>query len=126
MATFLYKVGRSAYLHRWRFIAVWILLVLGAGTAAATLTQPMSNNFTIEGLESVETQERLQDRFAGQENQLEAPTGTVVMQAADGKTLADPDVAADVDAFLADLRELDSLVGTETLEIGRASCRERV
>ena len=115
MATFLYKVGRSAYLHRWRFIAVWILLVLGAGTAAATLTQPMSNNFTIEGLESVETQERLQDRFAGQENQLEAPTGTVVMQAADGKTLADPDVAADVDAFLADLRELDSLVGTETL-----------
>ncbi len=115
MATFLYKVGRSAYLHRWRFIAVWILLVLGAGTAAATLTQPMSNNFTIEGLESVETQERLQDRFAGQENQLGAPTGTVVMQAADGKTLANPDVAADVDAFLADLRELDSLVGTETL-----------
>ncbi|MDK8767913.1 MMPL family transporter [Corynebacterium freneyi] len=115
MATFLYKVGRSAYLHRWRFIAVWILLVLGVGTAAATLTQPMSNNFTIEGMESVETQERLQDRFADQENQLEAPTGTVVMQAADGKTLADPDVAADVEAFLADLRELDSLVDTETL-----------
>ena len=115
MATFLYKIGRSAYLHRWRFIAVWILLVLGVGTAAATLTQPMSNNFTIEGMESVETQERLQDRFAGQENQLEAPTGTVVMQAVDGKTLADPDVAADVDAFLADLRELDSLVDTETL-----------
>lgn len=115
MATFLYKIGRSAYLHRWRFIAVWILLVLGVGTAAATLTQPMSNNFTIEGMESVKTQERLQDRFAGQENQLEAPTGTVVMQAADGKTLADPDVAADVDAFLADLRELDSLVDTETL-----------
>ena len=115
MATFLYKIGRSAYLHRWRFIAVWILLVLGVGAAAATLTQPMSNNFTIEGMESVKTQERLQDRFAGQENQLEAPTGTVVMQAADGKTLADPDVAADVDAFLADLRELDSLVDTETL-----------
>ena len=115
MATFLYKVGRSAYLHRWRFIAVWLLLIFGVGTAAATLTQPMSNNFTIEGMESVETQERLQDRFAGQENQLEAPTGTVVMQAADGKTLADPDVAADVDAFLADLRELDSLVDTETL-----------
>mgnify|MGYP002737241881 FL=1 len=115
MATFLYKVGRSAYLHRWRFIAVWLLLILGAGTAAATLTQPMSNNFTIEGMESVETQARLQDRFAGQENQLEAPTGTVVMQAADGTTLADPDVAADVDAFLADLRELGSLVDTETL-----------
>ncbi|MFD5868680.1 MMPL family transporter [Corynebacterium sp. NPDC060344] len=115
MASFLYKVGRSAYLHRWRFIAVWILLVLGAGTAAATLTQPMSNSFTIEGLESVETQNRLQDRFAGQENQLEAPTGTVVMQAGDGKTLTDPDVSADVDAFLADLRELDSLTEKDAL-----------
>lgn len=115
MATFLYKVGRSAYLHRWRFIAVWILLVLGAGTAAATLTQPMSNSFTIEGMESVETQERLQDRFPGQENQLEAPTGTVVMRAPDGATLADPEIAADVDAFLADLRKLDALTDTDAL-----------
>ena len=115
MATFLYRIGRSAYLHRWRFIAVWVLLIIGAGAAAATLTQPMSNNFTIEGLESVETQERIQGYFPGEEDQLEAPTGTVVMQARDGATLADPEVAAEVDAFLADLRELDALTETETL-----------
>ena len=115
MATFLYRIGRSAYLHRWRFIAVWVLLIIGAGAAAATLTQPMSNNFTIEGLESVETQERIQGYFPDEEDQLEAPTGTVVMQARDGATLADPEVAAEVDAFLADLRELDALTETETL-----------
>ena len=115
MATFLYRIGRSAYLHRWRFIAVWVLLIIGAGAAAATLTQPMSNNFTIEGLESVETQERIQGYFPGEEDQLEAPTGTVVMQARNGATLADPEVAAEVDAFLADLRELDALTETETL-----------
>ena len=115
MATFLYKVGRSAYLHRWRFIAIWILLILGAGTAAATLSQPMSNNFTIEGLESVETQERIQERFPGEGDALEAPTGTVVMQARDGAALTDPDVSAEVDAFLADLRELDELTDTDAL-----------
>ena len=115
MATFLYKVGRSAYLHRWRFIAIWILLILGAGTAAATLTQPMSNSFTIEGLESVETQERIQERFPGEGDALEAPTGTVVMQARDGAALTDPEVSAEVDAFLADLRGLDELADAEAL-----------
>ncbi|MCG7437943.1 MMPL family transporter [Corynebacterium freneyi] len=115
MATFLYKVGRSAYLHRWRFIAVWLLLILGAGTAAATLTQPMSNTFTIEGLESVETQERIQERFPGEGNALDAPTGTVVIQARDGAALTDPDVSAEVDAFVADLRGLDVLADTDAL-----------
>lgn len=115
MATFLYKVGRSAYLHRWRFIAVWLLLILGAGTAAATLTQPMSNTFTIEGLESVETQERIQERFPGEGNALDAPTGTMVIQARDGAALTDPDVSAEVDAFVADLRGLDVLADTDAL-----------
>ncbi len=39
MATFLYKVGRSAYLHRWRFIAVWLLLILGAGGVAQQMNE---------------------------------------------------------------------------------------
>src|SRR5699024_2584768 len=68
-----------------------------------------------EGLESVETQERIQGYFPGEEDQLEAPTGTVVMQARDGATLADPEVAAADDAIQADPRELDALAETETL-----------
>ena len=32
MAKFLYRVGRSAYMNRWRFIAVWLLVLIGAGT----------------------------------------------------------------------------------------------
>ena len=115
MATFLYRIGRSAYLHRWRFIAAWILLIVGAGTAAATLTQPTSDSFTIPGLESVETQEKVQEYFPGGQDQLEAPTGTVVLQAPEGATLADPQVAGDVDAFLADLRGLDGLTDTGSL-----------
>ena len=35
MAKFLYRVGRSAYAHRWRFIAVWLLIVVAAATADA-------------------------------------------------------------------------------------------
>ena len=81
MASFLYRIGRSAYLFRWRFIAAWMLLIVGVGTAAATLTQQTSTTFSIPGLESIETQEEMQERFAGAGSQLDAPTGTVVIGA---------------------------------------------
>ncbi|MFI8696225.1 MMPL family transporter [Dietzia maris] len=115
MASFLYRIGRSAYLFRWRFIAAWMLLIVGVGTAAATLTQQTSTTFSIPGLESIETQEEMQERFAGAGSQLDAPTGTVVIRAPEGSTLTDPAVSEDVDAFLADLQGLDFLAGTDAL-----------
>ncbi|MBB0994973.1 MMPL family transporter [Dietzia sp. SLG510A3-3B2-2] len=115
MASFLYRIGRSAYLFRWRFIAAWMLLIVSVGTAAATLTQQTSTTFSIPGLESIETQEEMQERFAGAGSQLDAPTGTVVIGAPEGSTLTDPAVSEDVDAFLADLQGLDFLAGTDAL-----------
>lgn len=85
------------------------------GTAAATLSQQTSTTFSIPGLESIETQEAMQERFAGSEDQLQAPTGTVVIQATEGTTLTDPGVSEDVDAFLADVRELDYLTATDAI-----------
>ena len=59
MAKFLYRVGRSAYMNRWRFIAVWLLVLIGAGTLMSTMAKSTSMTFTIPGLESVETQEEI-------------------------------------------------------------------
>lgn len=85
------------------------------GTAAATLSQQTSTTFSIPGLESIKTQEAMQERFAGSEDQLQAPTVTVVIQAPEGTTLTDPGVSEDVDAFLADVRELDYLTATDAI-----------
>ena len=115
MASFLYRIGRSAYLHRWRFIAAWLLIIVGMGTAAATLSQQTTSSFEIPGLESIETQEEIQERFPGSPSQLDIPTGTVVIRAPEGSTLTDPAVSEDVDAFLADVRELDFLTGTDEI-----------
>ncbi|WP_010542254.1 MMPL family transporter [Dietzia alimentaria] len=115
MASFLYRIGRSAYLHRWRYIAAWLLIIVGMGTAAATLSQQTTSSFEIPGLESIETQEEIQDRFPGSPSQLDIPTGTVVIRAPEGSTLTDPAVSEDVDAFLADVRELDFLTGTDEI-----------
>ena len=115
MASFLYRIGRSAYLHRWRFIAAWVLIIVGMGGAAATLSTQTTSSFSIPGLESIETQEAIQERFPGSPSQLDAPTGTVVIRAPEGATLADPAVSEQVDAFLDEVRGLDFLTGTEAI-----------
>lgn len=115
MASFLYRVGRLAYLHRWRFLIVWLLLIAGMGTATATLYSGTSENFTFPGLESVETQKEIQQRFATDEDQLLAPTGTVVIQAPEGKTLADPAVAGEVNELVAAMRSAEGLTKTEEI-----------
>ncbi|MDN6325397.1 MAG: MMPL family transporter [Corynebacterium sp.] len=115
MAKLLYRIGRSAYLHRWRFIAVWLLLLIGAGTAAATMMKPTSMSFTIPGLESVETQEEMGELFPGDGDDMEAPTGTVVVRAPEGGSLTDPATKADLDALIADLQGEDALVDTESI-----------
>ena len=53
MAQLLYRLGRLAYLNRWKTLVVWLLLIAGMAAAAANLSQPLYNNLTITGLESI-------------------------------------------------------------------------
>lgn len=116
MAKFLYKLGRGAYANRWKVLAVWLLILIGVGVAAATLQKPTSTSFTIPGLESVETQEQLKERFPSQQqDQLEAPTGKLVIQAPEGKTLADKDVAAQVSELTKALQGENYLTGKDKI-----------
>ncbi|WP_291314539.1 MMPL family transporter [Corynebacterium sp. UBA2622] len=114
MAKFLYRIGRSAYLHRWRFLAVWLLILIGTGTAAATMMKPTTTNMTIPGLQSLETNDRIQEIFGG-EDVMQAPSGSVVVRAADGKTLSDADVKADLDKLIKDVQSKDYLKGADTI-----------
>ncbi|MGO2873191.1 MMPL family transporter [Corynebacterium variabile] len=114
MAKLLYRIGRSAYLHRWRFIAVWILILVAAGSAMAGLMKNTSESMTIPGLESLETNDKVMEIFGGDDS-LEAPTGTVVVRAPEGQTLEDTDVKADLDKLIADLQGSDKLKDTEAI-----------
>ncbi|WP_288629155.1 MMPL family transporter [uncultured Corynebacterium sp.] len=114
MAKLLYRIGRSAYLHRWRFIAVWILILVAAGSAMAGLMKNTSESMTIPGLESLETNDKVMEIFGGDDS-LEAPTGTVVVRAPEGQTLEDADVKADLDKLIADLQGSDKLKDTEAI-----------
>jgi len=109
MATLLYRLGRTAY-RRWPiFIAAWIVALVGLGAVAGLLSKPMSNQFTIEGIESVEAAELQQELFP-EASAVDAPTATIVVAAPEGRRLADEPYAGQVATLVADLNALDDVV----------------
>lgn len=102
-------------MNRWRFIAVWLLVLIGAGTLMSTMAKSTSMTFTIPGLESVETQEEMAELFPEGGDDMEAPTGTIVVRAPEGGSLTDEATKADLDALIAELKEQDALVDTDAI-----------
>lgn len=115
MAKFLYSIGRSAYLHRLRFLAVWLVLLVAVGGTALAVAKPTSNSFSIPWLDSVITQKKMQERFPDAGDATETPSGTIVVRAGNGKTLKDPAVAAQVDKLVAELRGASALTDREAI-----------
>lgn len=115
MAHLLYKLGGMTYLHRWKTLAAWLLLIVGMAAAAANLSKPVSNNFTIPGLESIEAQDKLKERFNTSDDVMSSPTGRVIIQAPEGKKLTDPEVATEVDNLMAQLKTSSALTNTDAL-----------
>ena len=115
MAQLLYRLGRLTYLNRWKTLVVWLLLIAGMAAAAANLSQPLSNNFTIPGLESIEAQDEIKERFNTSDDALTAPTAKVIVQAPEGKTLEDSDASADVDKLVTSLKDSGKLKDTDEL-----------
>ncbi|MDO4928945.1 MAG: MMPL family transporter [Corynebacterium sp.] len=114
MANFLYKVGRTAYLHKWRFFAAWLIILIGFAAAFGTMRQQTSTTFTIEGMESIETNEEIQEIF-GMDDALNGATGTVIIKAPEGKKLTDPEVMETVDDFIADLQAIEDISDPESI-----------
>lgn len=124
MSRFLYRLGSLAYRHAWPFLAFWLIVLTGLGIAVATVAQQPSPNFSMPSMDSTDTQERMQERFArdkaaqgeGTEEQdfVSAPEGTVVIQSQDAPLTA-PEVMAEVDALVADMQATGVLANPETV-----------
>ena len=114
MATFLYRIGRFAYRHRLLVIAVWLLLLLGAG-AAATQAKPFLIDFTLPGTETERARHLMEEKFPGQGDMELVANAKVVVQAPPGTTLDQPDNIARVDELVNELRGLDHVARPDTI-----------
>lgn len=121
MAVILYRVGRFAYRHRLVTIAVWVLLLVGAGAASVTLAQPSQMDFSLPGTESDRASKLLEEKFPGQSDMELMAQAKVVVQAPAGTTLDDQQNVAAVDALAAQLSRLDHVVAPQRIQNPLAS-----
>lgn len=101
MAAMLYRLGRFSYRRRKLVGAVWLAVAVFAGTAAATLSGPTSDSFSIPGTESQDAIDLLAARFPGY-----APDGAsarVVLVAPEGTTFSDETNRAAAEEVLAQI-----------------------
>ncbi|MFG1863319.1 MMPL family transporter [Microbispora bryophytorum] len=91
MATLLYRLGRFSFRRRGRVAAVWLLLLVVLGLAAAAFHGPTGDKFAMPGTES----QRALDALAKEFPQASGATGTIVVAAPQGRKL-DPAAVAPV------------------------------
>ncbi|KAB1926014.1 MMPL family transporter [Micromonospora noduli] len=118
MATLLYRLGRGALRRRRLVVALWLVVLVVAGLAAATLRGPTASNFTMPGTESQRALDLLADQFP----QASGATGTIAVKApADGQ-LATPQGQAVVQELVQEASTLPGVVGAvNPLQVGAVS-----
>ena len=100
MAHFLYRLGRTAY-RKWPiFLLTWLIAAVGLGTIAATQARPMTNQFTIPGIPSLQAAQTQKSLFPGQKAADKQVPGQLVLKAPAGKTLDQEPYKSQVDQLV--------------------------
>ncbi|MEU8760824.1 MMPL family transporter [Streptomyces sp. NPDC048659] len=102
MATFLYKLGRSAFRRRRLVALLWVALLAVAGIGAATAPTATSSSFSIPGTEAQRAFDLLEERFPG--GNADGATARVVFEAPAGQTMKTPANKAKVEETVAALK----------------------
>ena len=63
MAKLLYKLGRWSYLHKWRVIVAWLLLLGATAAGALSLMRPFTDEFAIEGTPAITALDTMAENF---------------------------------------------------------------
>ncbi|MFD1662282.1 MMPL family transporter [Streptomyces caeni] len=103
MATFLYRLGRSAFRRRHVVALVWVALLALAGAGAAGAPAAGSSSFSIPGTEAQRAFDLLEQRFPGMS--ADGATARVVFKAPSGQKVTAADHKAVVEKTVRELRD---------------------
>ncbi|MEU8526747.1 MULTISPECIES: MMPL family transporter [Streptomyces] len=112
MATFLYKLGRTAFRRRRLVALLWVALLALAGVGAATAPAATSSSFSIPGTEAQRAFDLLEERFPGAG--ADGATARVVFKAPDGQKMTDPANKARVQDVVGDLKSGSDQIASVT------------
>ncbi|MER5463087.1 MMPL family transporter [Streptomyces sp. NPDC002668] len=112
MATFLYKLGRSAFRRRRLVALLWVALLALAGVGAASASTATSSSFSIPGTEAQKAFDLLEERFPGASP--DGATARVVFKAPDGRKMTEPANKAEVKKVVAELKSGSGQIASVT------------
>ncbi|MEU5979977.1 MMPL family transporter [Streptomyces sp. NPDC047315] len=99
MATFLYRLGRSAFRARWLVVVLWavVLGALGIAAAVAPAAEEDTGSF-MPGIEAQKAYDLINERFPGAD--AEGASAQIVFVAQDGQKVTAASVRAVIDEFV--------------------------
>ncbi|MHB9856220.1 MMPL family transporter [Streptomyces krungchingensis] len=99
MATFLYRVGRFAFRHRYGVVVAWVALLVLGGLGASVATPPTPSSFSMPGTEAQRAVDLLKERFP--DARADGATARVVFKAPDGHRVTERDTRVAIEKTLA-------------------------
>jgi RND superfamily putative drug exporter len=107
MATLLYRLGRASFRRRKLVVVLWLVLLAALGGAALAFKGTSSSDFTMPGTESQRAIDALQREFP----EAGGATGTIVVAAPAGGTLADAALKPAVEGLVKEASALPGVLG---------------
>ncbi|AIL96003.1 MMPL family transporter [Corynebacterium ureicelerivorans] len=105
MARLLYTLGRWSYLHKWRVIVAWLLLLGATAAGPLSLMKPFTSEFAIEGTPAINALDTVAENFPDAGNVATAPSVNVVFAAPEGQRLDSPANMAAMDRTVGYIRD---------------------
>lgn len=103
MATFLHRIGRGAFAHRWLVLLLWAVVLGVAGAAAAGSSGSGNTNITLPGIEAQKANDLLAEKLPAAN--ADGASARVVVRAPHGEKLTGSGPRAEVTALLKDLKD---------------------
>lgn len=106
MATYLYRLGKTAY-RRWPvFLAAWVVLIAAMVGFAVGFSKPTSDAFTIPGIPSEEAADIQAELFPDSKNAFDQASVFVVVAAPKGDRIDNPKYADAIGTLIDDISRL--------------------
>lgn len=109
MATYLYRLGKTAFHHWPRFLAGWFVLLIVVGVTAAGFSKPFTDAFTIPGIPSEKAADLQAELFPASQDAFSQANVNVVVVAPEGSQLGDPQYADAISTLVSDLQALPQM-----------------
>ncbi|MEU6021686.1 MMPL family transporter [Micromonospora sp. NPDC047134] len=118
MATLLYRLGRGSMRRRRLVAAIWLVVLVALGLAAATLRSPTASNFSMPGTESQQAIDLLAEQFPA----AAGATGTIAVKAPNPGQLGTPEGQAVVQTVTEEATTVPGVLGAvNPFQVGAVS-----